>query len=190
MTKIPEEILDETLEAETDGDLTRRTFLKMLMGASAVVSTLTFAPLANFFIAPPPKENKNRKKIANVNDLPEGSSMIFFYPGDESSDRNFLTHLSAEYLEEAQEEGTGQFITDGFVAFNTVCPHLQCPLEFPDDDVFICPCHGGFFSTIDGTVLGGPSPRPLPAIRLEIDKASGDIYAAEVIGKIGYGRDV
>ncbi len=189
MTKRPDVIQGETVETETTGDLTRRTFLKMLMGVSAVLSTLTFAPLANFFIPPPVKDNKDRKKIGNTKDLPEGSTMIFFYPGEDSSHRSFLTHLSAEYLEEAQEEGTGQFITDGFVAFNSVCPHLQCPIELPDDDVFICPCHGGFFSVIDGTILGGPSPRPLPAIRLEIDKASGDIYAAEIIGKIGYGRD-
>ncbi len=189
MTKRPDEIQGEPIETETAGDLSRRTFLKMLMGVSAVMSTLTFAPLANFFIAPPIKENKDRKKIGNTNELQEGSTMIFFYPGEDSSDRSFLTHLSAEYLEEAQEEGTGQFIVDGFVAFNTVCPHLQCPIEIPEDDVFICPCHGGFFSIIDGTVLGGPSPRPLPAIRLEIDKASGDIYAVELIGKIGYGRD-
>ena len=189
MTKRPEEIQGEISDSETASDLSRRTFLKMLMGVSAVLSTLTFAPLANFFIPPPAKENKDRKKIGNTNELQEGSTMIFFYPGEDSSDRSFLTHLSAEYLEEAQEEGTDQFIVDGFVAFNTVCPHLQCPIEIPEDDVFICPCHGGFFSIIDGTVLGGPSPRPLPAIRLEIDKASGDIYAAELIGKIGYGRD-
>jgi arsenite oxidase small subunit len=189
MTKRPDAIQGETVETEPADDPTRRTFLKMLMGASAVMSTLTFAPLANFFIPPPVKENKDRKKIGNTKDLPEGSTMIFFYPGDESDHRSFLTHLSAEYLEEAEEEGTGQFITDGFVAFNSVCPHLLCPIELPHDDVFICPCHGGFFSIIDGTVLGGPAPRPLPAIRLEIDKASGDIYAAEIIGKIGYGRD-
>ena len=189
MTKRPEEIQGEISDSETASDLSRRTFLKMLMGVSAVLSTLTFAPLANFFIPPPVKENKERKKIANKNDLPEGSTMVFFYPGDESSHRSFLTHLSAEYLEEAYEEGTGQFIVDEFVAFNTVCPHLQCPLEIPEDDAFICPCHGGFFSIIDGTVLGGPSPRSLPAVRLEIEEASGDIYAAELIGKIGYGRD-
>ncbi len=189
MTKRPDEIQGEPIETETAGDLSRRTFLKMLMGVSAVMSTLTFAPLANFFIAPPVKENKDRKKIGNTKDLPEGSTRVFFYPGDESSHRSFLTHLHAEYLEEAQENGTGQFISDGFVAFNTVCPHLQCPLEIPEDDAFICPCHGGFFNIIDGTVLGGPSPRSLPAVRLEIEEASGDIYAAELIGKIGYGRD-
>jgi Rieske Fe-S protein len=112
MTKRPEEIQGGISEAESAGDLSRRTFLKMLMGVSAVMSTLTFAPLVNFFIAPPVKENKDRKKIANKNDLPEGSSLIFFYPGDESSHRNFLTHLSAEYIDEANEEETGQFIVD------------------------------------------------------------------------------
>jgi arsenite oxidase small subunit len=189
MAKNPEEIQGKEIESDTTGDLSRRTFIKMLMGFSAVLSTIPFAPLVNFFIAPPIQEKKGLKKIANKKDLPEGSSMVFFYPGEEDFHRSFLTHLSAEYRAEAEEEGTGQNIVEGFVAYNTVCPHLQCPLEFPDDDVFICPCHGGFFSIIDGTVLGGPAPRALPAIRLEIDQSSGDIYAAEVIGKIGYGRD-
>jgi len=189
MTKRPDDTQGDISEAESAGELSRRTFLKALMGFSAVISTLTFAPLVNFFVPPPVEENKDRKKIANKNDLPEGSTIIFFYPGEEASHRNFLTHLSTEYIEEAAQEGTGQFIVDGFVAYNTVCPHLQCPIELPDDDVFICPCHGGFFSIIDGTVSGGPAPRALPAIGLEIDGATGDIYATEVIGKIGYGRD-
>jgi len=40
----------------------------------------------------------------------------------------------------------------------------------------------------DGKVLAGPAPRPLPMIRLEIEQETGDIYAVELIGKIGYGR--
>jgi Rieske Fe-S protein len=186
LTEKPEET---KVEQEAPTDLSRRSFLKMLMGFSVVLSTIPFAPLVRFFIAPPNKDNKSRIKIANKNDIPEGDSMVFFYPGEEDSHRSFITHLKQEYIDEAAEEGNGQFIVDRFVAFNTVCPHLQCPIEFPDDDVFICPCHGGFFNIIDGTGLGGPSPRPLPAIQLEIDEATGDIYATGLIGKIGYGRD-
>jgi Rieske Fe-S protein len=30
-----------------------------------------------------------------------------------------------------------------------------------------CPCHHGYFSAKDGSVLQGPPPRPLPRILLE-----------------------
>ena len=178
---------DEDLTSNGAGDnLSRRAFLKLLMGFSVVVSALPLTPIARFFFATQRDINSSRKKIANVNDLPEGNTMVFFFPGEEESHRSFLTHLSSEY--EAEAAGY-QYANNGFVAYNTVCPHLQCPIELPDDDVFICPCHGGFFSVVNGTVLGGPAPRALPAIRLEIDEESGDIYAAELIGRIGYGRD-
>jgi Rieske Fe-S protein len=81
------------------------------------------------------------------------------------------------------------YINNRFVAFNSVCTHLSCVIELPNNDTSVCPCHGAIFSVVDGTVLGGPAPRPLPAIKLEIDQVSGDIYATELIGKIGYGRE-
>jgi Rieske Fe-S protein len=189
MTERKIEKSDSIQEEGSPEDLSRRGFLKFLMGISFVLSLIPFTPMVEFFFAKSQENNPSRKKIANKKDLPEGSTIIFFFPGEEDKDRSFLTHLSQEYQQEAKEEGTDQFITDGFVAFNTVCPHLECPIELPDDDVFICPCHGGFFSIIDGTVLGGPVPRPLPAIKLEIDEGTGDIYAVELIGEIGYGRE-
>lgn len=189
MAKKPDEKQDEVSEPEKTENLTRRAFLKVMMGFSVVLSAIPFAPMVRFFIAKAKVFDITRKKIANKNDLSEGSTMIFFYPGEEDFHRSFLTHLSHEDLIEAEANGTGEFIVDGFVAYNTVCTHLQCPIALPDDDVFICPCHGALFSIVDGTVLGGPAPRPVPIIRLEIDDATGDIYATEIIGKIGYGRE-
>ena len=89
----------------------------------------------------------------------------------------------------ARDEGTDEFIVEGFVALNTVCTHLLCPTEFPEEDQVICPCHGGYFSLVDGTVIAGPPPRPLPMIILEIEQKTGDNYAVELIGRIGYGRE-
>jgi Rieske Fe-S protein len=156
MSKRKPEKTESTDENNVPKDLTRRGFLKLLMGMSFVFSVIPFVPMIEFFFAEPQNKSQSRKKIANRKDLTEGSTIVFFYPGEEDKHRSFLTHLSQKYQKEAREEGTDKFITDGFVAFNTVCPHLECPIELPDDDVFICPCHGGFFSILDGTVLGGP----------------------------------
>lgn len=188
MTERRDDNIDEAKELEAPSSPSRRAFLKILMGASILLSFLPFTPMTDFFYVKPNNPNSSRKKIANKRDLPEGSSMVFFFPGEEDTDRSVITHLTPEYQQTAVEEGKDEFITDGFVAFNTICPHLQCPVELPDDDVIVCPCHGGFFDITDGSVLGGPAPRPLPAIKLEVDQSTGDIYAVELVGKIGYGR--
>jgi Rieske Fe-S protein len=174
-------------DASSD-NLSRRVFLKLLLGFSAIVSALPLSPIVKFFFASPSEDNPQRKKIANIREVPMGSTLVFLYPGEEGAHRSFLTHLTSEYRQEAKQNSY-PYINNGFVAFNSVCTHLLCPIELPDDDASICPCHGAIFSVVDGTVLGGPAPRPLPAIKLEINEDTGDIYATELIGKIGYGRD-
>jgi Rieske Fe-S protein len=187
MTKGTAETKRSEVATKKNG-LTRRLFLKFLMGTSFIIALIPFTTMVEFFYANPRPQQSSRKKIANTRDLPEGSTMVFFFPEEDGSHRSFLTHLSSEDQKRAEAEGNGEFITEGFVAFNTVCPHLQCTIELPEDGEYICPCHGGVFNILDGTVLGGPSPRPLPAIKLEVEQSTGDIYAIELVGKIGYGR--
>ncbi|HEV2225240.1 MAG TPA: hypothetical protein VGR56_00385, partial [Nitrososphaerales archaeon] len=43
--------------------------------------------------------------------------------------------------------------------------------------VAYCTCHGSIFDLTQGAkVIGGPSPRPLPQVTLEVD-SSGNVYA-------------
>ncbi len=169
--------------------ITRRVFLKFLISISALLTVIPFAPMLNFFFAPKKEENLQEKKISNIKDVPVGSTMVFFYPGEESEERSFLTHLTPEQLEKAQAEGRDAFMVDGFVALNSICTHLLCPAELPVGDEIVCVCHGGLFDAVDGTVLDGPPPRPLPMVRLRVEPDTGDIYATELVGKIGYGRE-
>jgi len=170
-------------------DPTRRAFLKFLLGLSVILSLIPFAPMRRFFFAKQREEKSSRKLIANVSEVPKGSTKVFFFPGEEALDRSFLTHLPNDLEEQAKELGRDGFITNGFVAFNTVCTHLQCLTDLPKEEQIICPCHGGYFSILDGTVIDGPPPRPLPMIKLEMDTETGNIYAVELIGKIGWGRE-
>jgi Rieske Fe-S protein len=168
---------------------TRRFFLKFLISISGILTLIPFTPMLSFFFSPKKEEKSHEKKIANLEDVPVGATMVFFYPGEESEDRSFLTHLTPELLEKAQAEGRDEFVVDSFVALNSICTHLQCPAELPVGDEIICVCHGGYFDAIDGTVLAGPPPRPFPMVMLRIEPKTGDIYATELVGKIGYGRD-
>ena len=48
-----------------------------------------------------------------------------------------------------------------FTAFSVNCTHLGCPVNWQQNaSLFLCPCHGGVYYA-DGSVAGGPPPRPL-----------------------------
>jgi cytochrome b6-f complex iron-sulfur subunit len=54
----------------------------------------------------------------------------------------------------------------GLTALSLVCPHLGCVVNMKDDG-FTCPCHGSRYQ-LDGSLINGPSNRPLRSLRLEI----------------------
>jgi arsenite oxidase small subunit len=122
-------------------------------------------------------------KVANVGDLTTGSVVSFNYPLD--NEPNLLVKLGT-----VASGGVGP---DGdIVAFSQVCQHLGCvSVNYVQSGgspscnksfaapgpVGYCCCHASVFDFANGgKVIGGPSPRPLPQVILEVD-ASGDIYA-------------
>ncbi len=60
----------------------------------------------------------------------------------------------------------------GVYALSAVCTHLGCITRFlSDQNVIACPCHGSRFD-LEGNVVEGPAPRPLPWLDVEA-QASG-----------------
>ncbi len=58
---------------------------------------------------------------------------------------------------------------ESVIAVSAVCTHSGCTVPWDaDQGVFACPCHGGRFNP-DGTVAGGPPPRPLTTFEAKID---------------------
>lgn len=55
-----------------------------------------------------------------------------------------------------------------FEAFSAVCTHQGCLVNQVRDGAIMCPCHGSTFSVKDGSVLGGPAPRPLPRVPVTV----------------------
>jgi len=120
--------------------------------------------------------------IANLSDLVVSKPVSFNYPLEETP--NILLKLGVK--------ATGGVGPDGdIVAYSAVCQHLGCiysyvpPGTSPNCDntykasgpVGYCCCHGSIFDLVNGAnVLGGPSPRPVPQVTLQVD-SSGDIYA-------------
>ncbi len=60
---------------------------------------------------------------------------------------------------------------DTLYALSLICTHLGCIVNWhPEQNRLICPCHAGAYD-LNGAVLGGPPPRPLPSYEV---KLSGD----------------
>lgn len=46
-------------------------------------------------------------------------------------------------------------------AFSAVCQHQHCILATIEGQDIVCPCHGSRYSIADGSVVRGPSTKPL-----------------------------
>ena len=148
--------------------LTRRDALKGAVLLGAALLLLPVERLGQFLFAPRETGPVTypRVRVVSSQEVPINESFLFEYP---HKDRPaVLIHLA-----------------EGFVAYDSVCTHLGCQVHYNKVPVLgwennpqqtFCPCHGGVFDPKSGTVLGGPPPRPLPKIKLEVD-AQGDIYA-------------
>ena len=58
---------------------------------------------------------------------------------------------------------------DEFKAFSAVCTHQGCTVSAIANGTINCPCHGSKFNIADGTVAGGPAPKPLPAEQITVE---------------------
>ncbi|CAA9586681.1 MAG: Ubiquinol-cytochrome C reductase iron-sulfur subunit [uncultured Thermomicrobiales bacterium] len=77
---------------------------------------------------------------------------------------------------------------EGLVAYSAICTHLGCVVyaNLTNEGRIGCPCHASQFDPAnDAAVVGGPAPRPLPSLPIEV-AADGTITAAGPFdGKVG-----
>jgi Rieske Fe-S protein len=90
--------------------------------------------------------------IGGVDDVPVGEVKLFTYPTSE--DPCIMVRRGP----------------DRFAAFSQTCTHLSCTVYYArEQNRLECPCHEGYFSVEDGSVIQGPPPRPLPRVTLKRD---------------------
>src|SRR5262245_10858823 len=133
--------------------VTRRQFTKFLTLASLgmFVGNLWIV-LKSYLVAK--KSVYPTAEIASVGEIPVGGVKLFSYPTPQD---NCIMVRTGE---------------DEYVAYSQKCTHLSCAVYYSaKNDRLECPCHQGFFSIKDGSVLQGPPPRPLPQIVLRRDGA-------------------
>ncbi|MFF1547824.1 Rieske (2Fe-2S) protein [Streptomyces sp. NPDC058291] len=130
---------------------TRRTVLLATGGAAAALAT----GCSKYGDKGPSSSDSSAKgsagrELAQTSDIPVGGGKVF-----------------------ADEKVVVTQPTKGdFKAFSAVCTHLGCTVNDVADGIIHCPCHGSEFRVADGSVAGGPAPRPLPAEKITVEGGS------------------
>ncbi|MGE5279008.1 MAG: ubiquinol-cytochrome c reductase iron-sulfur subunit [Acidobacteriota bacterium] len=69
----------------------------------------------------------------------------------------------------------------GVYALSAVCTHLGCITRFlSDQNVIACPCHGSRFD-LEGNVVQGPAPRPLPWLDVTTDSTGALVVDTGIV---------
>lgn len=127
----------------------RRTFLWMIAsGLGTLLAAAAGWPLLRFLAPSGGGDAADRPSIPRAAVKP-GTAHFFQYRGKPAV---LLQAKAGEY-----------------VALSAVCTHLGCVVQWQDaKGEFLCPCHAGRFAP-NGTVLGGPPPRPLDVLPVAVD---------------------
>lgn len=103
--------------------------------------------------------------VSRIGELPIGGVKLFGYPTNK--DRCILVRTAEE----------------SYAAYSQKCTHLSCAVYYAKErERLECPCHEGFFSIKDGSVLQGPPSRPLPRVVLE--NRGGYLVAVSMKGEV------
>jgi cytochrome b6-f complex iron-sulfur subunit len=162
--------MDQKPEMQTgmdDTPITRRRLIQLLLGFS-VVSTLggVLTPVVGY-LWPPARAQSNkgeRTLVGTVDDFPVNSGMV--------------VSVNDEPVIVVNTEA------GGIQVYSAICTHLACIVYWHEQrQVIQSPCHDGRFNPLNGMVISGPPPRPLPPYEFEI--VEGQVYVGEAKGAIG-----
>ena len=159
-------IRDKLLAFLTRGKLTeqksRRDFLSILLGGSAlaVVGSILF-PATKYLIPPPSGE-------ANVSQL----KLPFKRADIEADPKKAKTFKFGRDLGIIVLSPTGEL-----KALSARCTHLDCTVQNrPDLGVLWCACHNGQYD-LEGRNISGPPPRPLE--KFAVNVVGDDIFVSK-----------
>jgi len=141
--------------------VSRRQFSKFLTLTSFGMLVGNLWILARSLFYRPP--SYPRVPVAAADELAVGGVKLFTYPT--AQDPCILVRTGS----------------DSYVAYSQKCTHLSCAVYYAKEQNRLeCPCHQGFFSVADGSVLQGPPQRALPRVALDLE--GGQLVAAGMEG--------
>jgi Rieske Fe-S protein len=135
------------IETATEQYVTRRQFSKFLVLTSLGMFAGNLWILVKSWLRRPAAYTE--RLVAGMDEIGVGEVKLFTYP--EPGDACILIRTSVDQV----------------VAYSQKCTHLSCAVYYAKGaNRLECPCHEGYFSIADGSVLQGPPPRALPRILL------------------------
>ena len=141
--------------------VSRRQFISYLLGFSAIATLAGVLTPILGYLWPPAQASGGRSSQVQVGttlDFPAGQGKVV-----PVNDKPAIVVNTAQ---------------GGLKAYSAICPHLSCIVEWDQERQFIhCPCHDGRFNALNGAVISGPPPAPLPPLVVTVE---GDaIYLSE-----------
>jgi menaquinol-cytochrome c reductase iron-sulfur subunit len=155
-----------TLEPPVEGTATRRRMLATLVIGAASAIAATFAAVAARFLGGPvsagtPAPIAVGPEAAFASGLPVEALLSY------ARNDAYRTEMRRDTIFVVRRP-------EGLLALSPTCTHLGCSVRWDAASaLFRCPCHGGTYHP-DGSVAGGPPPRPLA--RLPIEIRAGQVY--------------
>jgi cytochrome b6-f complex iron-sulfur subunit len=147
-------------ENQLDGDsndqdvvVGRRRVITYLLGFSVVATVAgVLTPVVGYLW--PPKGasagGSGRVEVGTVTDFPAGQGKVV-----PVNDKPVIVVNTAQ---------------GGLKAYSGICTHLGCIVEWDESRQFIlCPCHDGRFNPLNGAIISGPQPTPLPELALTVE---------------------
>lgn len=155
--------------------------------------------LANEFTAPG-GQTFGAGDVVTTDMLSETPTSALTYPENLSGQNDYLIRVQHVEADKLKEPTKLDWTQDGFVAYSAVCTHLGCTVGYENSDdeppgvsaeqkkgaSMHCPCHDSVFDIYDGAeVIGGPAPRPVPQIAVEVNDAGEVTLASDFEAKVG-----
>src|SRR3990170_1932564 len=158
-------------QATRDEGIRRRDFLRLVIASIAgFIASAVGLPITGYLLSPALKTAKAEwTDLGPASDFPLGvPRQVPFTQFRRDGWIERPENLSVWVWRESET---------ALVVYNGHCTHLGCAYNWitsgKHEGHFFCPCHDGVYDP-DGTVIGGPPPRPLD--RLETKVEDGKLF--------------
>jgi len=173
MSTAKAEPVDMEATAQAPEGKSRRGFLRAAFGVlTAAIAAAVGGPILTAFFSPARRrtvQSGGSASFGPLDKLPIGKPQRHdvMGSGTDAWDRSDVAAIGAVWL--VRRDATH------VDAYSATCPHLGCPVGFdPGPNRFTCPCHESSFALADGSCLGGPAPRGLDP--LPVDVKDGEVF--------------
>lgn len=161
------------MENHDETELSRRAFMdRSVKAIAAFISISLGVPAIGYLISPALQQQENQwVKLGRISQVKPGIPTLF----------TVTIKQTTGWVEAETQLAYFVYTTNGenFSVMSNICTHLGCQTHWNEVDGLIeCPCHGGQFDA-QGSVIGGPPPRPLKRVDFKLDD-NGNILSREV----------